>query len=263
MNENIKPITSHQFIEKIKIEDNSHEINLLEYFNEYLKMASHFATGPYFWFIPDNTIMKIVAASNNISLLSPFDSEYWKNQDPDFFASLIHEDDRFYVLSSIQIAIEMAQKFNSKERDRIKINIYGRLLNAKKEYRWTLIQFPSFLLDSNNKVISGIVMVTDMSHLNFINSPLMTIIDFGNNQKQYFKISNFKTIPEKSYLPKISKRENEILHLITRGLNSPQIAEKLFLSYHTVENHKRNLRRKTEAKTTAELIDYVWRNNLI
>ena len=64
-------------------------------------------------------------------------------------------------------------------------------------------------------------------------------------------------------IPHISKRELEILQLMVRGLNSPQIAESLFLSYHTVENHKRNLRQKTKTKTAAELIDYVWRNNLI
>ena len=50
---------------------------------------------------------------------------------------------------------------------------------------------------------------------------------------------------------------------MAKGLNSPEIAEKLFLSYHTVENHKRNLRQKTNSKTSAELINYVWSNNLI
>ena len=50
---------------------------------------------------------------------------------------------------------------------------------------------------------------------------------------------------------------------MANGLNSPQISEKLFLSYHTVEKHKRNLRQKTSTKTSAELINYVWSNNLI
>lgn len=263
MNEKINPISSSEFSEKIKIKDLSLQVNLLEYFEEYIKMASHYAIGPYFWFIPDNSTLKIIEVSSNISSLTPFNSDHWKNQGPDFFASLIHVDDRFYVLSSIQIAIDTAQKLNQKEREQIKINIYGRLLNAKNEFRWTLIQFPSFLLNSDNQVISGFIMVTDMSHLNFANSPVMTIIDFGNKQKQYFKVVNFKTLPEKTSFPIISKRESEILQLMIKGLNSPQIANTLFLSYHTVENHKRNLRNKTGVKTSAALIDYVWRNNLL
>ena len=263
MNEKIDPITSSEFSEKIKIDDLSHQVDLLDYFKEYINMAPYYAIGPYFWFIPDNSTLKIVEASNNISSLTPFNSDHWKNQGPEFFASLIHEDDRFYVLSSIQIAIETAQRLSKKERYLIRINIYGRLLNAKNVHRWTLIQIPSFYVNADNQVISGILMVTDMSHLNFVNSPMMTIIHFGNKQKQYFKVVNFNALPENSSLPTISKREKEILQLMVKGLNSPQIAEALFLSYHTIENHKRNLRRKTAVKTTAELIDYVWRNNLI
>ena len=64
-------------------------------------------------------------------------------------------------------------------------------------------------------------------------------------------------------LPSISRREHEVLLLMTKGLNSPEIAKQLFISYHTVENHKRNLRQKTKTKTSAELIHYVWSNNLI
>lgn len=47
------------------------------------------------------------------------------------------------------------------------------------------------------------------------------------------------------------------------GYNTPQIAEKLFISYNTVENHKRNLRQKTNCKTSTELVYYVLKNSLI
>lgn len=45
-------------------------------------------------------------------------------------------------------------------------------------------------------------------------------------------------------------------------LNTPQIAEKLNVSYYTVENHKRNLRIKTKTKTSGELIKFAIDNNL-
>lgn len=226
-------------------------------------MAPNYAIGPYFWFIPDNSKMKIVNVSDNISSLTPYSEKHWKNQGPDFFASLVHEDDRYYVLSSLKIAIQTAQSLNHKERGLIKVNIYGRLLNAQKEYRWTLIQIPSFCLNQSNLVISGLIMVSDMCHLNFVDSPMMTIIHYGNKQKHFFKVSGSNAKLINSSLPTISKREKEVLQLMAKGLNSPQMAEKLFLSYHTVENHKRNLRKKTNTKTSAHLIDYVWRNNLI
>lgn len=51
----------------------------------------------------------------------------------------------------------------------------------------------------------------------------------------------------------ISKREQEVLELIAQGLSNREIAEKLFLSPHTVKSHssslfmKLNARRRTEA----------------
>lgn len=51
----------------------------------------------------------------------------------------------------------------------------------------------------------------------------------------------------------ISKREQEVLELIAQGLSNREIAEKLFLSPHTVKSHSSSLfiklgaRRRTEA----------------
>ncbi len=52
----------------------------------------------------------------------------------------------------------------------------------------------------------------------------------------------------------LSKRESEIVIEIGNGLSSEQIAEKLFLSYYTVETHKKNIFLKLDVKTTSELI---------
>lgn len=68
-----------------------------------------------------------------------------------------------------------------------------------------------------------------------------------------------KKKPKSSYtsLPKgvvLSKREKEIVVEIGNGLSSEQIAEKLFLSYYTVESHKKNIFLKLNVNTNAELI---------
>lgn len=52
----------------------------------------------------------------------------------------------------------------------------------------------------------------------------------------------------------LSKREAEIVVEIGNGLSSEQIAEKLFLSYYTVETHKKNIFLKLQVKTVGELI---------
>jgi DNA-binding CsgD family transcriptional regulator len=63
--------------------------------------------------------------------------------------------------------------------------------------------------------------------------------------------------PDKDYLKTgniFSDREWEIIKLIANGLESDQIAEKLFLSVHTINRHRQNILNKTQKKTTHDLV---------
>ena len=59
---------------------------------------------------------------------------------------------------------------------------------------------------------------------------------------------------EGSKIPIITRREKEVLSLISDGLTNNQIATKLFISITTVDTHRKNLLAKFEAKNTATLI---------
>ncbi|MGB3588534.1 MAG: response regulator transcription factor [Tunicatimonas sp.] len=52
----------------------------------------------------------------------------------------------------------------------------------------------------------------------------------------------------------LSKREKEVLALLVEGLNSKQIAERLFLSERTVSNHRANMLQKCQVNNTVELV---------
>jgi DNA-binding CsgD family transcriptional regulator len=51
-----------------------------------------------------------------------------------------------------------------------------------------------------------------------------------------------------------SDREFEIIKMISEGLGSEQIADKLFLSVNTVNTHRRNILKKTKKSTTHDLV---------
>ena len=51
-----------------------------------------------------------------------------------------------------------------------------------------------------------------------------------------------------------SDREFEIIKLIETGMSSEEIAEKLFLSVHTVNTHRRNILEKSGKPSLSELI---------
>lgn len=53
-----------------------------------------------------------------------------------------------------------------------------------------------------------------------------------------------------------SKREHEILKLLAEELTTQEIADKLFISFHTVESHRKNMLMKAGVKNTPGLIRY-------
>lgn len=54
---------------------------------------------------------------------------------------------------------------------------------------------------------------------------------------------------------KLSSREQEIASLVTSGLSSKEIAEKLNISHRTVEVHRRNMMKKMGVTNTAQLVN--------
>ena len=61
----------------------------------------------------------------------------------------------------------------------------------------------------------------------------------------------------------LGKREIEIIGLISEGLTSEQIGERLYISVHTVKTHRKNILRKLELNSTPDLITYALNNGLI
>jgi DNA-binding NarL/FixJ family response regulator len=61
----------------------------------------------------------------------------------------------------------------------------------------------------------------------------------------------------------LTQRERQILELICKGMNTNEIATKLFLSERTIENHRANLLDKTGCRNSLSLVLYAFRNNLV
>jgi DNA-binding NarL/FixJ family response regulator len=62
---------------------------------------------------------------------------------------------------------------------------------------------------------------------------------------------------------KISRRESEIIRLVAEGFTNKEIADKLFLSAHTVTTHRKNIMAKLGVNNTAGLMMYAIKNNIV
>ena len=61
----------------------------------------------------------------------------------------------------------------------------------------------------------------------------------------------------------ITSREREILGLLSKGHNSKEISEMLFLSPHTVDYHRRQLLKKTNSRNIAQLIGIAYHMGIL
>jgi DNA-binding NarL/FixJ family response regulator len=74
-----------------------------------------------------------------------------------------------------------------------------------------------------------------------------------------------ETIENGSELSKtalLTDREKEIIKLLCSGMNNRQIAETLFLSHKTVDNHRTNIMRKLNVHNIVELIRFSLKQGL-
>ncbi len=58
----------------------------------------------------------------------------------------------------------------------------------------------------------------------------------------------------KAFIPRLTRRESEVLKLMAKGHSTQSIADTLFISFNTVESHRKNLRSKFGVHNGAELI---------
>ena len=68
---------------------------------------------------------------------------------------------------------------------------------------------------------------------------------------------------QKASIPKVSRREKEVLGLIIKEFTTQEIADQLFISLKTVESHRSNLLAKLNARNTAGLVRIALENKLL
>lgn len=76
-----------------------------------------------------------------------------------------------------------------------------------------------------------------------------------------WKIKKFLAKPTDS--EELTPRERDVLRLVAQGFSNKVIAEKLFISIHTVISHRKNITEKTGIKSISGLTVYAILNNLI
>ncbi len=120
--------------------------------------------------------------------------------------------------------------------------------NASGEYINLLVQAYSFYSEIPHETIFTLLVLTDLS--SFSIDPHGYHYYLGNDPAM-FRFPDLELLKVGHIY---SDREFEIIKLITGGLGSEQIADKLSLSVNTINTHRRNILKKTKKSTIRDLI---------
>jgi two-component system nitrate/nitrite response regulator NarL len=93
---------------------------------------------------------------------------------------------------------------------------------------------------------------------NFFSKDISKLIieNYIRSAKETDKNEGYKEVP-------LTKREIEILKYIAEGNSNQEIANKLYISYNTVDTHRKNIMHKLSIKNTAGLVRYAIEKGLI
>ena len=98
---------------------------------------------------------------------------------------------------------------------------------------------------------------------------LMTALDLMNKNEKYLCNEALKILLNKQvYASEIedshlTKKELEIIQFIAQGLTNKEIAEKAFLSIHTIQTHRKNIFKKLNINNTSELLMFAVKKGII
>lgn len=81
-------------------------------------------------------------------------------------------------------------------------------------------------------------------------------------QKALEHPQRFYDVQDNAY-ESLTSREQEIMRLLAEGFSVKRIAQSLYISYRTVENHRTSIFRKLKVKNAAELVHYATRLGII
>jgi len=80
------------------------------------------------------------------------------------------------------------------------------------------------------------------------------LLDAANHSRQLAGKALDQQNARRERFERLTRRERQVLKLISKGLTSRQIAEKLGISKLTIDTHRKNIQRKLEVSNTVELL---------
>lgn len=136
------------------------------------------------------------------------------------------------------------------------------IVNPQFEGWFDVDAFKEHYQHPETKIVSLLCTFVDANQLKGYDDSINLFDDTESLGKKISVLMNLSE-EEDADLDTLSQREKEIIGCVVRGMTNKEIAEKLFISVHTVITHRRNITRKLQIHSAAGLTIYAIVNKLV
>lgn len=210
-----------------------------------------------FFYIFDFVQMRYLYCSESIrDIMGGFTARDWIERGPEWVLTRVYPEDVRRLKDLHQALFDFYYTIPVAEREGYKYVWECRIVRKDEKVIWLMQQGTFIEIDPEGRPMLTFDTISETTHHKKDNSMTLTMFRHEDNPtlKLYFPITGNGPF---------SKREIELIKLLAEGHSSKEIAEKLFISPHTVDTHRRNMLKKSGTKDSSKLVVYARENGLI
>ncbi|RFS19462.1 DNA-binding response regulator [Chitinophaga silvatica] len=216
-------------------------------------------------YLLDYTTGRYLMVSKTMKLITGYESDYWQQGGLNLTLERYQKDHlKLFNEEIFPDRLEILKKIPPAEHPNYVFS-YNFQLKSRSGQPVTLLQRNCFVKsdESGNPLLSFGVVTNVNNYTN--ENPVIHLVE---KVTEGALLGIGEAVEKKTYYIQkenglFSKRQKELLLYMADGLTSKEIADKLFISEHTVINHRRNMMEKCNVRNAIELVAYAIRHRII
>lgn len=215
-------------------------------------LSNLFCAGPTYYYIIDQETSEIEFISPSVKEILGLDPAFLTFDD---IVNRVHPDDLPFIGLAEAYNLKKMQELGPEIALDTKISYCFRELTAQNQY--CLFQLQAICIGSHSQDNRPRILNvhTNISHLASVNSYNLTLTGIRNNAF-YLQYNLHSKLELSQGKPGFTARELEVAKLLAAGLETNEIADRLYLSPHTVQTHRKKMMQKTGARNVIQLVNY-------
>jgi DNA-binding CsgD family transcriptional regulator len=226
-------------------------IEIEEHIKKLIELDFFYPYNTTFFCITNTVTQKFEYVSKNFTSCTGIENSKMLDGGMKYFWSLFHPNDINLWIEALQSLMHFTMNELAPEmRNKMSYTWNYRIKNAKGKYINIIQNTTPLQFDKTNKPVIGLAHYTVLDDR--MKMDICATAKYLNTENEYETLF-FNNLSSKKLLNAVSNRERDIIRLLLLKNTSQEISEKLHISKHTVDTHRRNILKKFNLSSTGEL----------